>query len=247
MAENKKISELEKLVYLTGDEMIPVAKDGKNYSITPEQIAHLVDVENIPNLETINGKENVIVYKDGEKYMARIFNIGMYIQNAKFDYLEIDINSLPRVNGNFENKNWANDDRYRCVFINRETIHSNKIRFVANSWKISFAFLTDTPSIDNNNYCLGTSVTTLNAIADSIADIPDDCTLIYVYVGNDTVTDGIHVYEVVDPQYEEKLDELNERVNRLEQSAIAPASLDSVSRDEFDALKAELDLLKSRI
>lgn len=38
MAEDKKISELEKLVELNGDEQIPVAKDGKNYSIALNQI-----------------------------------------------------------------------------------------------------------------------------------------------------------------------------------------------------------------
>lgn len=203
------------------------------------------DFENLPIIDSITGQEKVIVDKDDEKYITTINRIRNYIQEFEYGYLEIDINSFWRVNGNFETgKTWMDSSIYKCILIDRKTINSNKIRLVADSWKISFAFLTDTPSVNNNNYCLGTSVITLTAPADAIRRIPDDCTLIYIYVGNDTVSEGIHIYEVVDPQYDEKLDKLNERVSRLEQSAIAPVSFDSVSRDEFEALKDELYKLK---
>lgn len=58
MAENKKISQLEPLEGLSGEEQIPVELGGKNYTITPKQIVGKVDLnlENGSNLDSIQQK-----------------------------------------------------------------------------------------------------------------------------------------------------------------------------------------------
>lgn len=253
--ETVKISELQTVQEITGKEYIPVEYGGKNYKITPEQIAPFVKIENLQTFDSITGAEKVIVVKDGQAQGLVTLTQIRQVVLPGYTYEDLSFDAFPVLRGGISNTGFfdthENNTRFEipipiknCVFvISLISVSTGKPKLAFGFSKSSISELQNgnpIPFVDNIFYTLSVGETiTIKA--------PDDAS--YLIINNTYNNAGalnranwsIQIGELL----EDKVEELSARVNLLEQSAVAPAALDSVSREEFDALRNEIEKLKS--
>lgn len=216
------------------------------------------DFENLPTFDSITGQEKVIVVKDGKTQGLVTLTQIRQVVLPGYTYEDLSMDKFPDLEGGIDDngqfaastlmRNEIPVKKGQVVVISLVAIASNAMNIA----QIGFTTesLTGLNSKDAIPYAGNGGKYDISIGETVTLPVPDDAEYLVInsYERSSSsaykCTWEIQIGELI----EEKLDDLNERVNRLEeQSAIAPASLDSVSRDEFDALKSELTALKEKM
>lgn len=254
--ETVKISELQTVQEITGDEQIPVEYGGKNYKITPRQIAPYVDVENLQTFDSITGAEKVIVVKDGKAQGLVTLTQIRQVVLPGYTYEDLSMDKFPDLVGGLNTSgifSLVNFMRIEIPVKKGQVVVISYSSRTAQISKTKFGFVTESLSgLENNSkvpYANNTGSYDINFEEILTLEVPDDA--VYLVVNTYQTAPGSSVLQKancsiqIGELLEDKVEELSARVNLLEQSAVAPAALDSVSREEFDALRNEIEKLKS--
>ena len=114
---------------------------------------------------------------------------------------EIDLSSYSQIKFNLENPSaWAASNTYKSELIPAEDLGGDKLRFVAETFKFSYAFLKSNNASAGvaPDLCTGKSVVTIAVGESVVEDIPEDCNFLYVYVSSNSNAIGkIHLYSIV--------------------------------------------------
>lgn len=255
-----RISELQSLKELSGEEIIPVEINGESKKIQTNQLIQIADVHHLPKLEAISGNEEIVVVKDGKDYLSTLTQIRQVVLPG-YTYEDLTMDKFPLLLGGINSNNRFKTDilmRYEIPITKKNTVFTIKLAKAILPTVVSyFGFTTKSLSGLINGAVIpyaGESEGLGWSYKAGVGEImtlmaPDDAAFLVINSNVDyngmpyDVTWEIQIGELI----EDKLDDLSLRVQTLEQSAIAPASLDSVSREEFDAMKDELAMLKSKI
>lgn len=247
-----RISELQELDALSGKEMIPCEIDGKNYKITPDQIAPFVDIANIPTFDSITGQEKVIVVRDGKAQGLVTLTQIRQVVLPGYTYEDLSMDKFPNIQGGIDAKGMFSTSfaLRNEIPVKKGQVVVIKLVSIELDFRISsfFGFVQESltglsngdsiPYADNGGvYVVGIDETYTLEVPDGAAYLVVDSWMLQGSTLRKTTWD-ITIGELID----DKLNDLSRRVSSLEQSP-APANI-SVSREEFDALKRELESLK---
>ena len=255
--ETIKISELQTVQEITGDEQIPVEYGGKNYKITPRQIAPYVDIENLQTFDSITGAEKVIVVKDGKAQGLVTLTQIRQVVLPGYTYEDLSMGKFPNLIGGISGNNTFSTkilQRIEIPITKKNTVFSIKFVKGLNASSTSTLAFTkqsllgfsdgDAIPFAGESESLGGSYSIkVNEILTLRA--PDDAQYLIInsvinYNGAGYLTEwSIQIGELL----EDKVEELSARIGRLEQIPMA-TSLDSVSREEFDALRKEIEKIR---
>lgn len=246
--ETVKISELQTVQEITGKEYIPVEYGGKNYKITPEQIAPFVKIENLQTFDSITGAEKVIVVKDGQAQGLVTLTQIRQVVLPGYTYEDLSMDKFPRFTGGISLQNTleldTNSNYIEIPVPAKNSVFVFTCLSIGGAGSARLAFVKESTLINKTlELCEGSATYSFSAGESATIAAPDDAKFVVVNVRYKTVAHNwsIQIGELL----EDKVEELSARVNLLEQSAVAPAALDSVSREEFDALRKEIEKLKS--
>lgn len=215
-----------------------------------------ITIGNMAPLDALSGKEMIPCEIDGKNYKISASTILSYdndILYRKIDLSEFDI----RPNGIDAGLNWASTHKHYAIpvkygqvvklflngFIDDPTIYDNGESY--------FVFTTDqyvNPPTANTripiagNYKSRLIVKNFSTV---VYSVPENAAWLILVQSDSNKHLPNWEISIGESLAELRLDALENRVNRIEQSP-SPANLDSVSREEFDALKKELDSLKAQ-
>lgn len=234
---------------LSGQEMIPCEIDGKNYKITPDQIAPFVDIANIPTFDSITGQEKVIVVRDGKAQGLVTLTQIRQVVLPGYTYEDLSMSKFPEYPGAINPEGLLYTELgYSHIEI--PVPEKNSVFVIKCVSAIStirrFAFIKKTTFPEGIlEYCDGTGPYSMN-IGETVTLIaPEDAAFVFLNVTHNRgeIKWSVQVGELI---ITTRLNELENRVNTLEQSP-SPANIDGVSREEFDALRAEMEKMKSQM
>lgn len=250
-----KISELQTVQEITGDEQIPVEYGGKNYKITPRQIAPYVDIKNLQTFDSITGAEKVIVVKDGKAQGLVTLTQIRQVVLPGYTYEDLSMDKFPDLIGGI-----SDNGTFTTSMIQRQEIPVKKGQVIAITLNniidsgsfvaySQFAFTTqslvDLVNGDNIPYADGSGKYDINKLESMVLEVPENARYLVI---NSYDTSNRYAYKCdwsiqIGELLEDKVEELSARVNALEQIPMA-TSLDSVSREEFDALRNEIEKIR---
>lgn len=251
------IGNMAPLGALSGKEQIPCEIDGKNYKITPDQIAPFVDIANIPTFDSITGQEKVIVVRDGKAQGLVTLTQIRQVVLPGYTYEDLSMNKFPHLNGGISLQSRFTDSvrakHFEIPIPDNGDVFVIKLIKTVNNSLAYLGFTTRSlEGLSNGDeipFAGGVSGAYSMKPGETITiQAPADAAFLVV---NSTIDFSSTLWEIEwSIQVGEliittRLNELENRVNTLEQSP-APSNI-SVSREEFDALKKELDSLKSQM
>lgn len=245
------VSGLSKIDQSVSNGLIPISDGERTYVATPEQLNLMLQHQNLPELSSISGSEQVAVVKNGISYLASLTQIRQVIL-PEYTFEDLDTNKFPHLEGFISTYStfWQNDYPYRFEI----PVKKNNIVVIqllkGNLMQAGFAFTTKSLNGLNHRdaipFCHDSGIYKFNELNEIITiKVPEDAEFLIVNSGfnKEFYSYSLKIGELT----EDKIENLSTRVNLLEQSAISTMSEDSVSREEFDSLKQQLEELKSKI